>query len=318
MKNRLVSALVFCAVLVNVLSGAAAASIQPSSGDSPYLETHFQINFTDITASISKTGVLNLSPDLGLSPEKHQVAVDNIHKLEEIFLEFPDLQESISATLQSVCSSNELKAISFTSVPLMEVDGHYERIPNVRPMDVGESVPSPKANFLLSTMVIGGVVREPNGNFKYSVYTKGSWSKNSVLGGSDYPATGTDYVLQSVPSTFARKSYSFSATYNQAPISGANGTDFWLQDGDSSFLEYAVLDDPAGTRQLKSFTLQVQFSAPSSSVERTISSYYVHTWSELTLSVNASLTTVLVGALTITPSIGSNQWQVYNPVDFDF
>lgn len=67
--------------------------------------------------------------------------------------EFPDLGES----LFSISGEEELVAVSFTEVPLVFVDNHYERIPVDTGISTHESVessPNGRGKFLLYTSII--------------------------------------------------------------------------------------------------------------------------------------------------------------------
>lgn len=162
-----------------------------------------------------------------------------------------------------------------------------------------------------------GGVQPLNNQYRYVARTFGSWS-NSTVGGANYPDAGNDYVLQASPTTFARNSDSLVATYDHNPAGGSSGSDFWREDGNESFVRYAIKDDPVGYRQLKSFTMAAIYDAPQSGTTRQINSYYVHTWKSMSLSATVSASSDKKVTLSLTPSILEKSWQVYNYVTFNF
>ena len=133
-----------------------------------------------------------------------------------------------------------------------------------------------------------------------------------------YPDSGEDFVLQTSPNTFSRKSDSLNVKYDTSPTTGASGDDFWRENGDSTYVRYAIQDDPLGYRQCKSFTLTTVSAGPASSQLRQIGSYYVHTWEDMTLDVSVDASTDKSVTLSLSPGVERNSWQVYNYVAFDF
>ena len=99
---------------------------------------------------------------------------------------------------------------------------------------------------------------------------------------------------------------------------GVNGEEFWRENGDSSYVRYAIEDDPFGIVQNSSFYLSTTSIAPKSNEVRQIASYYVHTWKQMTLSVSVDVSSEKSVTLSLTPSIKDKSWQVYNYVSFDF
>lgn len=155
------------------------------------------------------------------------------------------------------------------------------------------------------------------GKYKYIGKTYGSWS-NHISGGSNYPDTGEDYILQTTPNTFARKSATLGVEYDASPTIGISGTDYWAQTGGTNYVRYAIEDDPVGVRQCKSFIFSTTSSGPKSTNIRHISSYYAHTWKEMTLSVKITCSDSQSVVLELVPQYTDKSWQLYNPVAFDF
>ncbi len=293
--------------------------------DAEYQETHFQINFPNLDLTVSDQNELCITTGADVCGLEKTAAEDDISALEDIFEEFPDVEETIISDMQSV--DGELVAISFTVVPLMEVDGHYERIPVSSAEAEGDAYSAnsghsssdgtSKGNFVLYTSVYSYSLADANGNYEYTARTHGSWS-NSILGGADYPASGEDYVLQATPNTFSRTSDSMSASYDNSPFTGVLGDDYWREDGDDSYVGYAIKDDPLGYRQLSSFSLKTVSDGPASSESRKINSYYIHTWSGVSYTLSIGVNSWTEVALSLALSDTEKSWQVYDYVVFDF
>ncbi len=280
-----------------------------------YLETTYQINFTDLNVRVTDDNKLCFEAKTGLTRNRSRVSDSSVSTLERVMEEFPDVEQILVENI----SNGELKVVSFTEVPLKYVDGHYERVAasnasNARGIDSSEQ--NGKGKFLMWTLIMRDFAGTENG-YEYTATTYGSWSKNSVLGNSDYPAAGTDFVLQASPDTFRRISDEFSAEYDNG-TDGVNGEEFWRENGNSSYVRYAIEDDPFGFVQNKSFRLTTKSIAPGSTEVRQIASYYVHTWKQMNLSVSVDVCSDKSVTLSLTPSIKDKSWQVYNYVSFDF
>ncbi len=298
-------------MLLSCIIGASATDgVVANNESAEYQESHFQINLADYDVYVDN-GEMNLVAKKSLARSSKKAVSENASKLQEIFAEFPDVKENLISEYQA---DDELCAVSFTEVPVVYVDGHYERVPVTRGSSTSDKSSSGK--FLLYTSIHGGV-QALNNQYRYVARTFGSWS-NSILGGANYPAAGNDYVLQTAPNTFGRTSDSIAATYDHNPTGGVSGSDFWREDGNSQYVRYLIKDDPAGYRQLKSFTLESIYAGPQFMFTRQIGSYYVHTWNEMTLAVSVSASTDRAITLTLTPSIVSKSWQIYNFVEFAF
>lgn len=281
-----------------------------------YQETYLYVDFANLNIDVEENGWRITSKNN--SSRSTNIATESaIDKLEALIEEFPDVEENLFG---NVSEDNELVGVSFTEVPLMQVEDHYERIPvntNVNSRGTETSDQNGKGKFLLYTKITGGTTAV-NGGYKYTAYTYGSWSTNNILGGSNYPAKGDDFVFQTSPNSFSRTSDSMSAKYDHNPTTGVSGDDFWRENGNTSYVRYGIADDPFGYRQNKSFTLKTVSAGPQSSKVRHIGSYYVHTWSEMSISASVDISTEKSVTLSITPSITEKSWQVYNYVPFSF
>ena len=300
-------------ILSIVLLVTTITPIFAATEESPYLEDAYQINFTDIDLSISHDGKLEIVANESLSRAQSNAAEEKISKLLSAIEEFPSIEADMIAMMEE--TGNSLCAISITEAPLTWVDDHYERIPsNARNQTSSES--SPQGKLSMYTIIGVSGFEAP---YSYLAWTCGSWSANSFLGGSNYPAKGVDFVLQTTPNTFSRYEDSLTVTYNYSPVDGVEGQEFWCENGDEHYIRYALEDDPSGIRQCKSFRLSTRSYAPLSNGEyRYINSYYIHTWEQQTLSVSVSASQESGVGLELTPGKAEKSWQLYNYVVFDF
>lgn len=276
-----------------------------------YMETHFQINFSDFNVNVSENELtLTVKEPIAISRDT-SVAMD-LAMLDKVFEEFPGVEEELISEYQS---EEELHAVSFTIVPLMAVDGHYERVPaKARGYEYSEE--NGNGKFLMSTSISGGI-SSVSGGYEYTAKTSGWWS-NNIIGGSDYPDAGADYVFQTSPNTFSRISDEIYVGYDHSPTAGVKNDDYWRENGDATYVRYAIQDDPLGYRQCDRLFLTTVSAGPKSSKYRQIGSYYVHTWDEMTIDVSVSVSTDKSVSLDITPGNVMKSWQVYNYVSFDF
>lgn len=314
MKSKFKS--ILCLALSAVMLTGTCATAFAQENTPKYQETYLYVDFANLDISKGQDG-WTIVPKNNLSKSTNTSAESDIDKLDALIEEFPDVEENL---FDDISEDDELVGVSFTEVPLMQVDDHYERIPvNTNPNARGteESDQNGKGKFLLYTKITGGTTAV-TGGYKYTAYTYGSWSVNNILGGSNYPASGDDFVFQTSPSTFSRTSDSMSAKYDHSPTTGVSGDDYWRENGDSSYVRYGIADDPLGYRQNTSFTLKTVSAGPKSSAVRQIGSYYVHTWSEMNVSASVDFSSEKSVTLSITPSISEESWQVYNYVPFSF
>lgn len=280
-----------------------------------YLEEMYQINFTDIDVVKNSVGELTISAKDDLSVMRTTNANNDVAQLLDAIAEFPSIEAHMLAMIEE--TGNSLCAISITEVPLAKVDDHYERISSNARVSTG-STANGMGKFSMYTLV---GVDDSNDPGIYVAWTCGSWSKNSFLGGENYPDAGYDYVLQSSPSTFVRYEDSLSVHYNTLSTVGVEGENFWRENGNATYVRYALQDDPPDARQCDSFILATRSYGPLSNGEyRQINSYYVHTWKQLTISVAvaAGISPERSVGLEITPSLVDKCWQVYNYVTFNF
>lgn len=304
MKKILSMSLAIC-IITSITQNASAQ-------ENEYMETSYQINFSDFRPYVFNNDELCFSVSSNLSEDDLKNVNENIDTLENLFDEFPDLENDLA----DATKNGEIKAVSFTEVPLIWENNHYERVPMSQYSNFETSDSNGKGKFLMFTS-IGGGYKQVSSNYEYNMTTQGYWSKNSILGGSDYPDAGNDFIFQTCPTSFKILSDSMNAWYDDGS-KGSNGKHFWREDGDDNYVRYVIQDDPLGYVQNSNFTLNTKAVAPKSNQTRRIGSYYVHTWDQLDLSFSISASSDKLLQLSLTPSLKEKSWQVYNYVTFNF
>lgn len=288
-----------------------------------YLEEHYQVNFKDVDYYIVDGKEVIIEEEESRSFWTRNHIQSEIDMLECALDNSSDMKENLIDNLQE---EQELLAVSVAEAPLVFVEDHYERISTTEANDNGIALASvefgetqnKKSNFYLYTSVSRATKANANGTYEYKTTTSGYWADNSFIGGEAYPATGDDYVLQSTPKGWIRKTCSMTAKYDTNPTTGVNGSDYWPCAGGESYIKYAILDDPLGWRQNSSFTLSCTTNAKASSSDRMINSYYIHTWASLSIDVSVDITSEKSVSLKIDPSIKNKSWPLYSWVTFDF
>lgn len=312
MKKRVLSLFLSCLMLFTCIVTTSAADVESDDfGSQQYKETHFQINLSDYNVNVLGNK-MSLEAKEPMTISADNTTAVNLDRLEEIFEKYPDVEENLIKDYQS---EGELLAVSFTEVPLVYVDGHYERVLASTP-GYDSSDENGNGSFLMYTAVSGGVLPF-GGKYQYTAKTYGSWV-NNISGGWNYPDTGEDYVFQTSPNTFSRDSDGLSATYDTTPTTGVSGDDYWRENGSSTYVRYAIQDDPFGYRQLKNFTLTTVSAGPKSNSVRQIGSYYIHTWEDMSIDVSVDVSTDRAVTLSLNPENTEDSWQVYNYVSFNF
>lgn len=294
-----------------------------SARQTEYLEEHYQVNFKDVDYYIVDGKELIIEEEDSRSFWTRNHVQSEIDMLECALDNSSDMKETLIQDLQE---EDELMAVSIAEAPVVFVEDHYERIATSEASTYATLLPNQKtgtevvkeSNFYLYTYVSRETSANSDGNYRYTTKTVGYWDTNSFIGGKKYPAAGEDYVLQSTPSGWVRSSNSMTASYDSYPSFGQSGTDFWACTGGENYIKYAILDDPLGWRQNKDFTLVCKTSAPASSSNRMINSYYIHTWDTLTIDVSVSATSNKSVTLDFDPSIDNKSWELYSYVTFSF
>lgn len=278
------------------------------------------MNFTDLDVYVVDDEILSIEIEKEVPFWGRQKVQYSVTMLEKSMRETPDIKDSV---MEDLNSSEELMAISVTEAPVVFVDNHYERISETSVLNVADyeasekSEESTKWKFSLYTKIQKSSTKNSDGTYEYIARTKGSWSANSFWGGENYPASGTDYVLQSAPNDWVRTSHYMNAYYDN-DVDGEEGKEYWFSDGGANFLQGHLVDDPWGWRQNESFSMVCRYAANASNSYRIINSWYVHTWSEISIDVSVSVSSKKEVVLDIDPSSTEKSWTLYNYVSFNF
>lgn len=256
-------------------------------------------------------------------------------KTNELLDKYDGISEKIADILEI---DEEICAVAYTEAPIAIYEDHTERIEKEKTPSLltivlsgafpiasaattaeGDKAYKARGNFVIVTIVS----KQNNGT--YNTSTMATWEKGSFVGGEDYPASGDDYVIQSVPASFSRLSHDFYCLYNKSSDSelvnsydGVEGKEYSVSNGGNTYVRIDVKDDPLGTARLAMAILTVNSASEPYSGYRTINSYYVHTWKSMTIDITIGVNTKKEATLTISPSIAEKSWQVYSYVTFNF
>lgn len=311
-KQKILALLVATAMTLSAPQAAFAQQVSSANGPE-YLEYHYQVNFDDLDVFLVNGTTLDIS-----SRDRDVKIANDIDALTRSLSECSDIETEIIAMLND---NQQLAAISFTEAPLLFVDDHYERIMANDAVGYDSSTANGKGKFTMYTSVTRSYSANPDKTYDYTTKTMGSWSRNDAEGGSEYPDAGADYILQATPDPWVRKSHTMTARYDNSPINGSEGNEFWSLEGGENYLKYGIEDDPydfAKARQNKNFALTCVSEGKTTTSARMINSYYVHTWTELSIEVSVTVNSLKEVGLSITPSINDMNWKVYNYITFNF
>lgn len=298
-----------------------------------YVENYYDISFEDLEVLYSGEGSkVKIEVKDGCNWLQRRKAVREKEKVEFLMERYDDgLEELLVETVEEgKKNGNEFIGMSYTECPLvMNEEGHLVRIAanNSGDDEKGSLIKEASAKsasgakaykyyFSLYTTVSRNSTKDSKNRYTYTCQSKGVWSANSALSGKKYPASGNDYILQSVPNVFSRTSDYLTVEYNNG-LTAMNGTHYSRENGNSSYVRYSVVDDPLGLAQLSRCTLTAKYKAKAGT-GRMVNSYYIHTWKKMSLSVTVSGDTSKAVGLSVTPSISNKSWQVYSYVSFDF
>ena len=304
------------AIMIGCMPFASAATtVKVSEAEPEYLEFHQQINLENIDLEVTNGEVqASVSSDVPAANKAiYQPEVDDLMEFLDEYDEVADLFKAC------ITKGKDLVAFSITEAPILLEDGHTKRVPVSQSDYFEESIASIKGYFALATMVERNPSEHVGSDLVYYTTTVGAWSKNSFVGGENYPSFGDDWVLQSVPNTWTTSSSYMTAKFDTNPTVGVEGDDFWEADGGDSYVKYVVRDDPLGWHQNKGFVLECTSAGPVSRGEqRIIHSYYVHTWASMSLDVSVSASSEDEVSLSLSPSLKEKSWSLHNKVDFTF
>lgn len=305
---------VLCAISLFFSCMISTFAVDQNTGE--YAETRNLIYFDNIDVAIADhtTMILSVSPNATLL---QRIRAQSDIEYFNLFLEkYPVTKAAISQQAQE----GELCAVSYTEAPLTYVDNHYERL-SASAVESQTGQTQVKGYFSMTTSIMRAGSPNSAGEYTYTAFTTGEWSKNSALSGENYPASGDDFVVQTLPEGMVLSTHDMLTEYNDEEF-GVPGTNSYPCGGGTRYIEYAIQDDPLGLKQLKAFILSAQYLGPQKNYTRQVKSVYTHTWATLTISVsiNANIDTSLTpsAGITITPSIANKSWNLFSNVVFNF
>lgn len=251
--------------------------------DKKYLETTGQINFENINVVVLNDEKLLVDVTENKSISKKFETKTDEEKLLDYIEKYPSEEKNIA---DAIMAGEELVAIGYTETPLVFVDDHFERIPadNSRSSvtHTAQGAASPNGNFVLSTKVSRTSSVNSAQQYEYKVESHGVWSDNSWTGGADYPATGDDFIVQSVPNSMTIRSDALRVFYlYPIPLDSTNyfgriGQEYSRPYATSNIIKYSYKDDPLGINQVNEVTLLTTVDGTAKSSTRTIHTYYTH------------------------------------------
>lgn len=313
-----------------------------------YEETHEQINMKNLKLEKKNDKIEIKVKDCNFISKK--IAKDKKEKLEKDFIKYPQFENTIAKVIDE---NSELCAISYTEAPLeLNEDNELVRVKKRKQslllrmlstftvkadaLDMVAGASSPEETYgdgkslFLTTFILKSSTGE------YTSVTYGGWLLGSWTGGSKYPASGKDTIMQTIPtSMFLRSNYDFECQYTKTGEDelvdaywGKQGTEYTIRDFVDNCTRIEIKDDPLGLDRLYSFKLTT-YSTEIEKVNgpRKIYSYYVHTWNVVDATFNLTMTPIYDPdskedkyeyQFSITPSIKDRSWTVCNTVDFDF
>lgn len=302
----------------------APTTAYAGSNEENYIEYHNQINFNNIDYAVVNSEKVIFSVDKSKNFFERIRAEKDIKVLNEYFENNNEAEKDFIEELNNDCP---VLAVSYTLAPLVFIEDHYERIEaqsngGISTYNTGDLSKEANGNFALQTTITKTSVKNSAGEYTYNTKTSGYWYASSSIGGKNHPASGYDFIYQSVPSNMSIASDSLTTIYNYNVGStgekyGRNGQEYIRLNGSNSYIEYKVKDDPAGINQLSRVYLNTKTNGKASTSTRRINSYYVHTWKSLTVEVEVSAKDS-EAELKLTPSIEEKSWQLYNYVSFNF
>lgn len=291
-----------------------------NSNEPQYVENHVDIDLSNINLSVANGDELIMSATNSEGFFQKIDGENNIEKIEDIIEDYPEFEEDL---IESVENYTDVAAIGCTEAPLEEVDGQLERVEKQSTgfgINADAALRKGSSNdyyyLTLSTWVTRVEYNKSLKQYKYAGVTRAYWEKTSAIGGKKYPDSGEDFILQSVPKGFTIKSDVCTTLYDDGTRDPKGS--YRRVKSKENYVQYAVEDDPFGWKQLREADVTTISYGKSSSNIRRINSYYVHTWSELSLKVSVSLSTSKQVGLSITPTNTKKSWQLNNYVSFNF
>lgn len=314
-----------------LVSGTNAFAFE-NANEPQYVETHTEINLENVDLAVANNQDLIISVDESQNFIDKYIGEKNAEKITDLIEEYPNIENNI---IDMIDNNEDIVAIGCTEAPVILIDGNLERIEINKPDTIidtismnaeassykeSNEVTKNKGNLALSTWVSRCGYNKNTKKYTYVSHTTATWSKNSAIGGSNYPASGYDYIASTVPKNFTITKDVCHAVYKSGnkELNGKEGTDFWSFDGSNNYTVYELKDDPVGPRQLKTVGLTITSKASSNKNDKRISSYYFHTWKKISMDISVSANTTKEVTLSFSPSVKEKNWKLYSYVNFNF
>ncbi|MDO4811015.1 MAG: hypothetical protein Q3985_03625 [Eubacteriales bacterium] len=331
-RKAILSFLLALVMAVTSVMPAMAEEVPVAESEDGYLENHYQIDLTNLDIDIDD-GELEVEVQDDLSRREEIEAEEDAETLEFLVDRYDDdLVDFIEESVEDAEENDRiLGAICMTECPLEpNEDGDYDRIeaadakaddsPLIREAAAANNATGAAdhggtINFSLVTSVSRESRKNSAGEYLYYATSKGVWS-NKEFGTGKRPATGYDYIMQSTPGVIS--SEGLNITYCNGKKVRAT-SDYYHCDGGTKWTEYALKDSGSYYGgELVSCALITGFRAKSSTQTRKVNSYYVHTWSSMSVAVSVNASSSSGVSLSIAPSKSSKSWTAHGYVTFRF
>ncbi len=309
--KSIVYAITVFAVIIGISIPVKGADVSQNG----YEETRGQFYFDNIDVVVANDEELILSPASDANFIERIATNLTISEFNSFIENCPETEKSLA--LQA--TMGELCAVAYTETPVILVDGHYERMASDFPSTQYEEEWGDA--FTMTTAITRGIQVGATGEYKYLTVTVGEWAGTSIIGLSNYPASGDDYIVQTMGTQGVIVDSSIETMYNDDEM--GDSSDAYPTDGGENYIKYVVKDDPIGLRQLVGFIFMVEYHAPLAGYTRAVSTSYTHTWGYLNIEIELTATTGIYDenittSLLIIPSIDYMHWTLYNHCAFLF
>ena len=309
-------------------------------------EERGQINFSELNVAVVNDDELIYSPKLH-NGKKSKAGIKERKELDNLLDSCPKMKNYI---IEQVNRNENVAAIGYTTVHLIQ-NAEGEMIPEVEEVELvttDDLLPSKlniaealytkrgdesvRGTCTLYTTVYRGSYNSSLKKYNFSTHSKVDWSEPNWIGGANYHGSGWDYLLQSLPSKFTITGDSLDTSWWQTTGAAdrwwfsSNYDDGYVwasrSDGGSNYIRWDIKDEAkwdvlGACTALAIGDLTVTSKGPGSSSNRYIRSYYVHTWDEINLDVEVSVSSAQETVLGLSTSSSSKSWQLYSYVSFN-
>ncbi len=337
MKRKSILTLLLALIMaVTSIMPAMAEEVPVTESEDGYLENHYQIDLTNLDIEIDD-GELEVEVQDDLTRKEEKEAEEDAEMLEFLVDRYEDdLVDFIEESVEDAEENDRiLGAICMTECPLEQNDdGDYDRIESddfgeddislireatAATSATGSPAQAPTTKFSLVTSVSRGSSSTKNkaGEYTYHAVSRAIWSK-------DCCDAGDDYIIQSTPGVITNASLYSRYGYVKGLCNGTigkSGRDYHCCGSGDKWVEYAVkgrLGSNGIYQAMERSTLSTDFKAKPSSKVRKVNSYYVHTWTQMSVSVSIGASSTSGTPLNVTPKQTSKSWKACSWVTFAF